>query len=114
MSSDTDNNSVMSIKTPDLASCGEGENTPTRLFRVMTGIPIDYAIEQSSVLMNCVHRLTFVGVMEKDDTLVWAAHLLSGLSRALVDDVGHGIAYRARDQAQVEKSDAPTLGSMKV
>ena len=49
-----------------------------RLFRVMTGVPIDYALEQASVLMNCVHRLTFVGVMEKDDTLVWAAHVLAG------------------------------------
>ena len=53
-----------------IASCGEGENVPARLFWVMAGVPIDYALEQSSVLMSCVHRLTYVGVMENDDTLV--------------------------------------------
>ena len=72
MNKDSDTTRVTDIKTPGLASCGEGEHSPARLFRVMTGVPIDYALEQASVLMNCVHRLTFIGVMEKDDTLVWA------------------------------------------
>lgn len=72
--------------TPGIATCGEGEKSPD-LFRVAQGIPLDYALEQASVMMGCVHRLTFVGVMEKDETLVWAAHLLSGMGRALVEDV---------------------------
>ena len=100
MSKDSDITPVTDIKTPGLASCGEGENSPARLFRVMTGVPIDYALEQASVLMNCVHRLTFVGVMEKDDTLVWAAHVLAGQSRALVEDVRLGIGYSAEDRSK--------------
>ena len=99
MSKDSDTTRVTDIKTPGLASCGEGEHSPARLFRVMTGVPIDYALEQASVLMNCVHRLTFVGVMEKDDTLVWAAHVLAGQSRALVEDVRLGIGYNAEDRS---------------
>ena len=100
MSKDSDITRVTDIKTPGLASCGEGENSPTRLFRVMTGVPIDYALEQASVLMNCVHRLTFVGVMEKDDTLVWAAHVLAGQSRALVEDVRLGIGHSTEDRSK--------------
>lgn len=111
MSSDTDNNSVMSIKTPGLASCGEGENSPTRLFQVMTGIPIDYALEQASVLMNCVHRMTFVGVMEKDDTLVWGAHVLAGLSRALVEDVRLAIGYSTEDRTKLTSAESLGLST---
>ncbi|HKS13549.1 MAG TPA: DUF3077 domain-containing protein [Pseudomonas sp.] len=72
--------------TPGLAKFAEGEGTPD-LFQVAQGVSLDYALEQASVMMGCVHRLSFVGVMDKDDTLVWAAHLLSGMGRALVEDV---------------------------
>ena len=74
------------VLTPGIAKCGEGEKSPD-LFRVATGVPLDYALEQASVMIGCVHRLVYVGVMEKDETLVWAAHLLSGMGRALVNDV---------------------------
>ena len=74
------------ILTPGIAKCGEGEKSPD-LFRVAPDIPLDYALEQASVMIGCVHRLVYVGVMEKDETLVWAAHLLSGMGRGLVDDV---------------------------
>lgn len=100
MSNDSDIKQITDIKTPGIASCGEGENSPTRLFRVMTGVPIDYALEQASVLMNCVHRMTFFGVMEKDDTLVWGAHVLAGLSRALTEDVRLGIGYSVEGRAK--------------
>ena len=76
--------------TPGIAKCAEGEQSPD-LFRVAQGMPLDYALEQASVMMGCVHRLTFVGVMEKDETMVWAAHLLSGMGRALVEDVRMGL-----------------------
>ena len=52
--------------TPGIAKCAEGEQTPD-LFQVAHGMPLDYALEQASVMMRCVHRLTFVGVMEKDE-----------------------------------------------
>ncbi|HKS11674.1 MAG TPA: DUF3077 domain-containing protein [Pseudomonas sp.] len=70
MGKDLEINRFEGIKTPGFASCGEGEGSPSRLFRVMTGVPVDYALEQASVLMTCVHTLTFKGVMEKNDTLV--------------------------------------------
>ena len=102
MSKDSDIDRVAGIKTPGIASCGEGENVPARLFRVMAGVPIDYALEQSSVLRGCVHRLTYVGVMENDDTLVWAAHVLSGMARGLAEDVRLGIDYSADDRARMK------------
>ncbi|VVQ02116.1 hypothetical protein PS910_03910 [Pseudomonas fluorescens] len=104
MSKDSKIEHINDIKTPGIASCGEGEGSPTRLFRVMTGVPIDYALEQASVLMNCVHRMTFVGVMEKDDTLVWAAHVLAGQSRALIEDVRLGIGHSLDDRSRARRA----------
>ena len=86
---------INEVTTPGIASFGEGESSPARLFRVMPDIPIAYALEQASVFMGCVHRMTFVGVMEKDDTLVWAAHVLSGMAHSLVEDVGLAVNYCA-------------------
>lgn len=86
------NDSAADITTPGVASFSEGEKSPTPLFRVVPGLPIDYALEQASIMMGCVHKLTFLGVMDKDDTLVWAAHLLSGMARSLVEDVGLGLS----------------------
>ncbi|WP_296265880.1 DUF3077 domain-containing protein [Pseudomonas sp. UBA6562] len=78
--------------TPGIAKCSEGQQSPD-LFRVAQGIPLDYALEQACVMIGCVQRLTYVGVMEKDETLVWAAHLLSGMGQALVADVRIALSY---------------------
>ena len=45
-----------------------------------------------------------MSVMENDDTLVWAAHVLSGMARGLAEDVRLGINYSADDRAKVPLS----------
>lgn len=61
-----------------------------RLFRVEPGIASDYALEQASMLMGCVRELTFNGVMDNESNSVWAAHYLSSMAKALLDDVEIG------------------------
>jgi hypothetical protein len=39
--------------------------------------------------MSCVHRLTLQAGIEPDGALIWAAHYLSGMAKALVEDVSH-------------------------
>jgi|GEM_PF-1010069 len=99
MSKESTTTHAHGITTAGVATFSEGEGSPAALFRVMPDIPIDYALEQASVMMGCVHKLTFVGVMDKDDTLVWAAHLLSGMAHALVEDLALGVSYHIDDKA---------------
>ncbi|BBH44208.1 DUF3077 domain-containing protein [Pseudomonas sp. KU43P] len=62
------------------------------LFKVCPGVSGEEALEQASVLMNCVNKLTqLAGVSEDNDALVWAAHYLGEQAKALVDDVTTGI-----------------------
>jgi len=42
--------------------------------------------------MSCVHKLTLQAAVDQDYTLVWAAHYLSGMAKALVEDVAHVMA----------------------
>ncbi|VVP67794.1 hypothetical protein PS910_00258 [Pseudomonas fluorescens] len=72
---------------------GEGAQ---RLFRVEPGIASDYALEQASMLMGCVRELTFIGVMDNESNSMWAAHYLSSMAKALVDDVEIGARDRGR------------------
>lgn len=58
-----------------------------RLFRVVPGHQHDYVLEQANVLMSCVYKLTREASLEPDDTLVVAAHYLSGMAKALVEDI---------------------------
>jgi hypothetical protein len=58
------------------------------LFRVEPGIAHDVALEHASIMLDGVRRLTMIGVMENDGSLVWAAHYLSAMAKALVDDAG--------------------------
>ncbi len=58
-----------------------------QLFRINPGISSEYALEQASMLMACVNTLTSLGVTEEDATLMWAAHALGEMAKAIVDDV---------------------------
>ena len=62
-----------------------------RLFKVTPGHDAEYALEQAGVLMNCVYKITLQAGIDQDATLVWAAHYLSGMAKALVEDVTHGM-----------------------
>lgn len=68
---------------------GEGRTQP--LFRIEPGIPCQYAREQASELMGYVRDMTLTGLMEEDSSLLWAAHYLSALAKALMDDAEWGM-----------------------
>lgn len=90
---DEDLNAANTYKTAGIAAFGEGESghSTQRLFRVEPGHSAGFALEQSSLLMGCVHQLTLQAGIEHDPKLVWAAHYLSGMAKALVEDVAHGM-----------------------
>lgn len=91
MSEDSNKTSTSTHKTAGIGTFGEGEHghSTHRLFRVEPGHNAAFALEQSALLMNCVHRLTLHAGLEHDGALIWAAHYLSGMAKALVDDVSH-------------------------
>ncbi|MDD2048929.1 DUF3077 domain-containing protein [Pseudomonas putida] len=61
-----------------------------QLFRVNPGISSEHALNQASMLMACVNKLTLMGETEEDATLVWAAHFLGEMAKAIIDDVNLG------------------------
>jgi len=62
------------------------------LFQVCPGVSGEEALEQASVLMNCVNKLTqLAGVSDDNNALAWAAHYLGEQAKALVDDVTSGL-----------------------
>lgn len=71
----------------------QGEENPRPLFRIEPGIPCQDARDQASELMDYVRHLTLVGVMDEDPRMVWAAHYLSALAKALLDDAELGLAH---------------------
>ncbi|MNR43635.1 hypothetical protein D3C85_1622760 [compost metagenome] len=42
--------------------------------------------------MGCVNKLTHQVMLEEDEAMACAAHFLSGMAKALVEDVVHGMA----------------------
>ncbi|ROL75628.1 DUF3077 domain-containing protein [Pseudomonas vranovensis] len=93
---DEDLKSASTFKTAGIAAFGEGESghSTQRLFRVEPGHSAAFALEQSSLLMGCVNRLTLQAGIEHDPKLTWAAHYLSGMAKALVEDVAHAMLDR--------------------
>ncbi|MFK3772603.1 DUF3077 domain-containing protein [Pseudomonas sp. NPDC089406] len=63
------------------------------LFCIEPGIPCQHAQEQASELMGCVRDMTLVGVLDGNAQLVWAAHYLSALAKALMDDAELGMKH---------------------
>ncbi|MFJ7810647.1 DUF3077 domain-containing protein [Pseudomonas asiatica] len=58
--------------------------------RIEPGIPCRDAREQSSELMGYVRELTITGLMDEKPMMIWAAHYLSAMAKALMDDVELG------------------------
>ncbi len=69
----------------------EGGQDP--LFRVVAGHSMDHAVEQATVLMCAVHKISDLAMAETDHlpTLLTAVHYLSGMAKALAQDVNHGL-----------------------
>lgn len=77
--------------TAGIATSAHGLAPPDYLFRINPDVPCNYALEQASLMMGCVSRLTILGALDDDGSLVWAAHFLSSMAKALVDDVELGL-----------------------
>ncbi|MEG1041053.1 MAG: DUF3077 domain-containing protein [Pseudomonas sp.] len=59
--------------------------------RVEAGHDAQFVMEQAALLMGCVSKLTQHVLFEQDEAMVLAAHYLSGMAKALVEDVAHGM-----------------------
>ncbi|MEG1039199.1 MAG: DUF3077 domain-containing protein [Pseudomonas sp.] len=81
------------FKTTGVGMFGEGEHESRteRLFRVEPGHDAQFVMEQAALLMGCVSKLTQHVLFEQDEAMVVAAHYLSGMAKALVEDVAHGM-----------------------
>ena len=78
-------------ETAGVASFIKSQHPPVDLFRISPGVPCDYALEQASTMLGCVHSLILTGVVEEDSAAIWAAYYLSGFAKAIIDDVGLGM-----------------------
>ncbi|WP_313739609.1 DUF3077 domain-containing protein [Pseudomonas sp.] len=65
----------------------ELEGKSMYLFRVMPGIPFEQAYEQVSVLLGYIRHLIHEGDLADDHRLLGAADYLSGLAKAIMDDI---------------------------
>lgn len=81
------------LKTSGVGTFGEGVGgkIADRLFKVTPGHDADYALEQASVLLDCVYKMTLDAGVEGNGQMVWGVHYLSGMAKALVEDVAHGM-----------------------
>ncbi|WP_313651302.1 DUF3077 domain-containing protein [Pseudomonas soli] len=66
------------------------------LFRVVAGHPLGQAVKQATELMCTVHKISDLAMVETDHlpTLLTAVHYLSGMAKALAQDVNHGLTVR--------------------
>ncbi|NIE75371.1 DUF3077 domain-containing protein [Pantoea sp. Ap-967] len=77
--------------TPGKTCFYQGETFKQPLFQIAPGIPCQHARDQASELLGCVRDLTLTAVMDNDPQLIWAAHYLSALAKALLDDAELGM-----------------------
>lgn len=89
MKEDLDASCIRSDQSIGTGTFGEGAggNTFHRLFRVVPGHDLGYMLEESSRLMGCVYKLTHEASLQQNDMLVLAAYYLSGMAKALTEDV---------------------------
>ncbi|MDF0732666.1 DUF3077 domain-containing protein [Pseudomonas entomophila] len=70
------------------------------LFRVVKGHPLPHAVEQATVLMCTVHSLCDLALDEVDEvpTLLTAVRYLSGMAKALAQDMNQGLMIHTMRQ----------------
>ena len=82
----TDTSYPEDLKTIGLTPFHYCNNEP--LFRVNRGVPVVDALEQVSDLLHLARLLTVDAAYSRDsDRHAWAAHHLTSMSKAVVDDV---------------------------
>lgn len=93
MNKDSIEGSTAGFKTTGVGVFGEGASglTTDRLFRVEPGHNADFVLEQAALLMGCVSKLSHNAWFEQDEAMVCAAHFLSGMAKALVEDLAFGM-----------------------
>ncbi|MBA1204982.1 DUF3077 domain-containing protein [Pseudomonas capeferrum] len=89
MNDECKNNRVTKLQSIGAGAFGGGVDGSIghRLFRAVTGHDLDFVPEQSSLMMGCVYKLTREASLQPDDTRVLAADYLSGMAKALVEDI---------------------------
>ncbi|SDQ38649.1 Protein of unknown function [Pseudomonas sp. UC 17F4] len=77
------------VKTIGVGTFGEGPSgkTTERLFRVEPGHSVEFVLEQAALLMGCVNKLTHHVMIEENEAMTCAAHFLSGMAKALIEDL---------------------------
>jgi hypothetical protein len=84
--------SVKSVTTSGAATFGSCNAQSQRLFRLNAGVSAIEALEHASLLMASANRLTLLGGRDEDhSTMVWAAHYLGDMAKAIIDDVTVGL-----------------------
>lgn len=90
------------LATTGVGHFGEGVDAQADnpLFRVVAGHSLNHAIEQATVLMCTVHKVCDLALQDPQQvpTLLTAAHYLSGMAKALAQDVNHALMVRALDE----------------
>ncbi|MDQ3203483.1 MAG: DUF3077 domain-containing protein [Pseudomonadota bacterium] len=78
----TDQPELKTIGLTPAISCGD-----QAVFHVTRGVPLGDALSMASDFLSLAKQLTEDAVYARDtDRHAWAAHYLTGLSKALVDD----------------------------
>jgi hypothetical protein len=79
--------------THGAATFGRCNAQNQRLFRMNAGICAEHALEHASLLLASANNLTLLSALHGDDdgSMVWAAHYLGDMAKAIVDDVTAGL-----------------------
>lgn len=71
-------NTLPLIQTVGGATFGKCNTQNQHLFSVNAGISGEEALQHTSLLLNCVNTLTFLGAMDDgNEAMRWASHYLS-------------------------------------
>lgn len=84
--------STKAVTTSGVATFGSCNAQNQRLFRLNAGVLAHEALEHASLLMASANKLTLLGGLDEDNcTMVWAAHYLGDMAKAIIDDVTVGL-----------------------
>ncbi|MNJ35662.1 hypothetical protein D3C77_304140 [compost metagenome] len=87
----------LELNTTGVGTFGEGHSgtSTDRLFRVEPGHSAEFVLEQAAVLIGCVNKLSHHLQFEQDEAMRCAVHYLSGMAKALIEDLGHAAQVKA-------------------
>lgn len=85
--------SIQSTNTGSGCALLQGDEQGQRLalFAVQGDVPFKQAFSELSVMLGCIRHLTTEAEMENDRQAGSAARILSGLAKALIDDMELGL-----------------------